>query len=142
MGLRSDSSGGAGAIFGRSRQESEGKIMLEPKTCTIKEACDYAQELKRSFTDIQEGETITLQASAQEFLIAFLTLTHLNGDRIEELTAEIKIAPKPANCDRPGTSQTCYYIKPRDGSQFQPVWFADCRASVRVTRIKGTGSQS
>ena len=116
--------------------------MLDPKSCNIKEACDYAQDLKRSFTEIQEGETITLQASAQEFLIAFLSLAHLNGERIDSKTAEITIAPKPANCERPGTSQTCYYISPNNTSQFHPVWFADCRATIRATRLKGTGTQS
>ena len=111
---------------------------LNPRNCTIQSAIDYAQTLKRSFGDIGENESVTLQDSAQEFLIAFLTLTHLNGDRIDLETAEITIAPKPPNCDRPGTSQTCYYIQPRSGSQFQPVWFADCRDGIRTTRVKGT----
>ena len=111
---------------------------LNPRTCTIQSAIDYAQNLKRSFGDIGENESVTLQDSAQEFLIAFLALTHLNGDRIDPMTAEITIATKPTNCDRPGTSTTCYYIRPRSGSQFQPVWFADCRAGIRTTRVKGT----
>ena len=116
----------------------ENPTMLDPYKCLITEATGYAQDLKRSFGDIGENESVTLQDSAQEFLIAFLTLTHLNGDRIDPTTAEITIASKPPNCDRPGTSTTCYYIQPRSGSQFQPVWFADCRAGIRTTRVKGT----
>ena len=112
--------------------------MLDPNTCTIKDAIEYAQELKRSFGDIEENQSVTLQSSEQEFLIAFLILAHLNGDRIDRTTSEITIAPKPANCDRPGTSQTCYYIRANGSSQFQPVWFADCRAAIRATRLKGT----
>jgi len=132
MGLRSNDGSGVGIV------SSAAKTMLAPYTCTMVQAIDYAQTLKRSFGDIGENESVTLEASAQEFLIAFLTLTHLNGDRIELETAEITIAPKPPNCDRPGTSQTCYYIRPHGGSQFQPVWFADCRDGIRTTRVKGT----
>ena len=117
---------------------TEETTMLDPSKCLVKEAIDYAQDLKRSFGEISEDESVTLQDSAQEFLIAFLTLTHLKGDRIDPMTAEITIAHKPPNCDRQGTSQTCYYIQPRSGSQFQPVWFADCRAGIRTTRVKGT----
>ena len=112
--------------------------MLDPGTCTMKSAIDYAQELKQSFGEISEDQSVTLQDSAEEFLIAFLTLSHLNGNRISPMTAEITIAPKPANCERVGTSQTCYYVRANDKSQFQPVWFADCRAAIRVSRLKGT----
>ena len=112
--------------------------MLDPDICTIKEASDFAQNLKRSFGTIEENQSVTLQDSEQEFLIAFLTLTHLNGDRIKPMTAEITIAPKPANCERVGTSQTCYYVRANDKSQFQPVWFSDCRAAIRSTRLKGS----
>ena len=112
--------------------------MLDPKTCTIAAATEYAQNLKRSFGAIEENQSVTLQDSEQEFLIAFLCLCHLNGDRIDAKTAEITIAPKPANCERVGTSQTCYYVRANDASQFQPVWFADCRAAIRVSRLKGT----
>jgi len=132
VGLRSNDGGGVGIV------SSAAKTMLDPYKCLITEATGYAQDLKRSFGDVGENESVTLQDSAQEFLITFLTLTHLNGDRIDLETAEITIASKPSNCDRPGTSQTCYYIQPRSGSQFQPVWFSDCRAGIRTTRVKGT----
>ena len=68
---------------------TEETTMLDPSKCLVKEAIDYAQDLKRSFGEISEDESVTLQDSAQEFLIAFLTLTHLNGDRIDPMAAEL-----------------------------------------------------
>lgn len=112
--------------------------MLDPGTCTMKSAIDYAQELKQLFGEISEDQSVTLQDSAEEFLIAFLRLCHLNGDRIDPMTAEVTIGPKPANCERPGTSQTCYYVRANGSAQFQPVWLSDCRATIRATRLKGT----
>lgn len=109
---------------------------LDARTCTLKEATDYAQTLKRSIVDIGENDLAMLQGSGKEFLIAVLKLCHPSGDRIDPMTAEITIAHKPPECDRPGTSQTCYYIQPHAGSQFQPVWFADCRAGIRAERLK------
>ena len=111
--------------------------MIDPGTCTMKAAIDYAQELKRSFGGISEDQSVTLQDSAEEFLIAFLRLCHLNGDRIDPMTAAVTIAAKPADCERVGTSQTCYYIRANGSAQFQPVWMADCRAAIRATRLKG-----
>ena len=112
--------------------------VLNPHTCTLKEANDYAQELKRSYGDLGDHELVMLYGLERDFLIAILKLCHLNGDRIDSMAAGITIASKPPNCDRVGTSQTCYYIQPHGGSQFQPVWFADCRAGIRTTRVKGT----
>lgn len=114
------------------------KTMLDPYKCTIKEARDYAQSLKRSYGDIGEYELVMLHGFERDLLIAILNLCHPNGDRINIKTAEVTIAPKQPNCDRPGTSSTCYYIKPYDGSQFHPVWFADCRAVIRASRLKST----
>jgi len=112
--------------------------MLDPYTCTMVQATNYAQNLKRLFGDIDEYESVMIHGVDREFLIIILRLCHLNGDRIDLETADITIAHKQPNCDRPGTSTTCYYIQPRSGSQFQPVWFADCRAGIRTTRVKGT----
>ena len=109
--------------------------MLDPKTCTIAAANDYAQTIKRSFNSDQEP--IVLQSPEQQFLIEFLKLTHPNGERIDLETAEITIARKPSNCIRLGTSQTCYYIRPNDKArQFHAVWFADCRKAFRSQRLQ------
>ena len=110
---------------------------LNARTCTLKEATDYAQTFKQSVGIVGEYDLVMLQGSGKAFLIAILKLCHPSGDRIDPMAAEITIAHKPPNCDRPGTSQTCYYIQPYTGSQFQPVWFADCRAGIRVDRLKG-----
>jgi hypothetical protein len=110
--------------------------MLDPYKCTIVEATEFAQNLKRSFGDVGENDFVTLQHSEQQFLILFLGLAHPSGERIDWQTAEITIAAKPANCDRPGTSQTCYYIRPKLHAQFQPVWFADCRKMIRSQRLR------
>ena len=110
---------------------------LNPITCTLKEAIDYAQTFKRSVGDIGENDLAMLQGLGKAFLIAILKLCHPRGDRIDPTAAEITIATKPPNCDRVGTSTTCYYIQPYADSQFHPVWFADCRAGIRSERLKG-----
>jgi hypothetical protein len=110
--------------------------VLDPYKCTIVEATEFAQNLKRSIGDVGENDCVTLQESEQEFLILFLKLTHPSGERIDCQTAEITIAAKPANCDRPGTSRTCYYIRPKLNAQFQSVWLADCRKMIRSQRLR------
>lgn len=116
--------------------------MLDPQTITIAAATDYAQELKRSFGDVGENQFVTLQHSEQEFLLGFLRLAHPRGDRIDLTTASITIVAKPENCDRTGTSQTCYYIQPSEGGKFHPVWFADCRKMIRSQRLRELGLTS
>ena len=111
---------------------------LDARTCTLKQAIDYAHDLKRSqFGDIGENDLGMLQGAGKSFLIAILKLCHPSGDRIDLMAAEITIATKPPNCDRVGTSTTCYYIQPHADSQFHPVWFSDCRAGIRAERLKG-----
>jgi hypothetical protein len=113
--------------------------MLDPYKCTMKEACDYAQDLKRSFGEIRAGDSVTLQHSEQQFLILFLMLSHPSGGRIDWESAKITIARKPVNCDRFGTAQTCCYIQPTAQSQFHPVWFADCRKMLRSQLLRERG---
>lgn len=113
--------------------------MLDPHKITIKDATEYAQELKRSFGDVSEDQFVILQYSEQQFLIGFLRIAHPNGDRIDLATAEITIAAKPENCDRAGTPQTCYYIQCRANAKFQPVRFADCRKMIRSQRLRELG---
>ena len=110
---------------------------LDSRTCTLKQAIDYAQTFKQSVGFVGEYELAMLQGSGKAFLVAILKLCHPSGDRIDLMAAEITIATKPPGCDRPGTSTTCYYIQPHAGSQFHPVWFADCRAGIRVERLRG-----
>ena len=110
---------------------------LDANNCTLKQAIDYAQTFKQSVGIVGEYDLVMLQGSGKAFLIAILKLCHPSGDRIDLMTAEITIATKPPECDRVGTSTTCYYIQPCVGSQFQPAWFADCRAGIRTERLKG-----
>lgn len=110
--------------------------MLDPKTCTIAAAVDYAQKIKQSFGDIPKNQFAIVGQSDHQFLLEFLKLAHRSGDRIDLLTAALIVAPKPPNCDRVGTSQTCYYVRPKDGDLFHPVWFADCRKMIRSMRIR------
>jgi hypothetical protein len=110
--------------------------MLDPKTCTIKDMTEFAQKLKNDMGDVDGDSCVYIHEATQQMMIEFLSIAHPNGQRIDPSTAEITIARKPENCDRAGTSQTCYYIKSEAGSVYRPVWFADCRAGHRSQRLK------
>lgn len=109
--------------------------MMDPKTITIKAAVEFAQVVKDELGVIEDHHTVHIEESAQDFLIQFLALSHPSGDRIDLSTADLTIAAKPETCDRPGTSQTCYYIQCRAGAKYWPVWFADCRKAIRSQRL-------
>lgn len=110
--------------------------MLDPTKCPIKEMLEFAQSLKNEMGDVDDDSCVYIEGSTQRLLIEFLCLAHPNGHKIDPSTAEITIARKPANCNRPGTSQTCYYISARSGAIYQPAWFADCRKMVRSQRLR------
>jgi hypothetical protein len=110
--------------------------MLNPKTCTIKQMTEFAQNLKDEMGDVDDDSCVYIHEPTQAALIEFLSLAHPNGHRIDPSTAMITIARKPENCDRPGASQTCYYIKADSGAVYRPVWFSDCRAGHRSQRLQ------
>lgn len=109
---------------------------MDPKTITIKTAVEFAADLKNELGAIEDHHMVYIEQDAKDFLIEFLALSHPSGNRINVGEADLTIAAKPANCDRAGTSQACYYIQCRADARFQPVWFADCRKALRSQRLR------
>lgn len=106
-----------------------------PLTDTLKSLTEFAQQVKRSHPQIiPRSNPIEVLGADRIILLDTLKWCHPSGDRITP-ESRLFVCAKPLNCDRAGLSRTCYYAQVNPGDQLRPLWFSDCRKSVRVDRL-------
>lgn len=109
--------------------------MISPTTDTLKVLIEFAQLVKRSHPQIiRRSNPIEVLGGDRAILLDTLKWCHPSGDRITP-ESRLFVCAKPLNCDRAGLSQTCYYAQANPAEQLHPLWFSDCRKSVRTARL-------